>query len=99
MICEVRSDSWFCDLSLARFWYGGWVFVGCDMGLNFMVVGFVGLVMLNGVAVNVLRWRSGLVLWVHGYGGGLSRAQWCGRGSQVKSDFLSSLTLMGLWLG
>ena len=25
MICEVRSDCQFCDLWLARFWYGGWV--------------------------------------------------------------------------
>ena len=62
VICQVRSDSWFCDLWLARFWYGGWVFVGCDMSLNFVVVGFVGLVMLNGVAINVLRWCFGLVL-------------------------------------
>ena len=52
----MRLDSWFCDLWLVGFWYGGWVFVGCDMGLNFVVVGFVGLAMLDGVAVGVLGW-------------------------------------------
>ena len=62
VICEVRSDSWFCDLWLARFWYGGWVFVGCDMGSNFVVVRFVGLAVLDGVAIGVRRWRYGLVL-------------------------------------
>ena len=35
MICEVRSDSQFCDLWLAGFWYGGWVSGG-------VAVGFVG---------------------------------------------------------
>ena len=57
MICEVRPDSWFCDLWLAKFWFGVWVFISCDMGLNFVVVGFVDLAMLDGVAFSVWRWR------------------------------------------
>lgn len=28
-----------------------WVFFGYDMGLNFMVVGFMDLTVLNGVAI------------------------------------------------
>ena len=55
-------DLWFCDLWLAKFWYGVWVFISCDMGLNFVVVGFVDLAMLDGVAFSVRRWRYRLVL-------------------------------------
>ena len=32
----------------------------------------------------VWRWRSRLVLWVHGYGGAFGRSWWCGQGSQVR---------------
>ena len=69
------------------------------MGLNFVVVGFVGLAVLDGVAISVRHRHLGLVLWVHGNNGQFGRAQWCGRRSQVRSNFPSSLTLMGLWLG
>ena len=36
MICEVRSDCQFCDLWLARFWYGGWVSGGVVVGCRWV---------------------------------------------------------------
>ena len=62
VICEVRLDLWFCVLWLAKSWYGVWVFISYDMGLNFVVVRFVGLAILDGVPIGVRCWRSRLVL-------------------------------------